>query len=526
MSDSTVDRQPSMPRLRRKTAAACWAVILTVDLGSLWFFASRHLSNLYGDGIAHVEGARRLFDSLTPGYPEIGSVWLPLFHILAAPLAINDTLWRTGLAGSLISVAAFALTAWFLLRLSLEMNGSVAAFVTLAFFLICPNMLYVASTPLTEPLAIFWAVLVVYGLFRFQQSGRTGTAVWTGVAAFFGTLTRYDGWVLLPFAALFLFFCRRRDWKDRLGQTLLFCLIAGAGPLLWLLHNAYRFHNPLEFYNGPYSAQAIYLRQLATTGYHYPTDGSLWLAARYYLEDLKIVFGPWTLELATLGIVAWIVSARLRIRRTAALLLLVPLIFYTQSMAYGSIPIYVPTLPPHTYYNLRYGLEMAPAMAVFPGFLVPERSSGWRLYVLPAVLCGVLLIQAVAVVLPGVRNIAIVQESILNTPCKKPAEQDVIQFFRSHYDGQRVLMESGEWPCVMPQDKIPYRKTLTPFNRRYWRQLRFGASRWVGWVIRKRGDSVDALMRAYPGAFSGFKQVLSDSLPHNGFVEIYRRRSP
>ncbi|MGH9352516.1 MAG: ArnT family glycosyltransferase, partial [Terriglobia bacterium] len=346
------------PRLNRRTIAVCWAVILTADLACLWFFESHGLSNLYGDGIAHVEGARRLFDSLTPGYPEIGSVWLPLFHILAAPLALNNTLWRTGLAGSLISAAAFALTAWLLFKFSFEMNRCLAAAaVTLTVFLIAPNSLYVAATPLTEPLAVFWAVLVVYGLFRFQRSGRTGTCVWTAIAAFGGTLTRYDGWFLLPFAALFVFFCRPRDWKDRWGQTLVFCLIAGTGPLLWLLHNAYRFHNAFQFYNGPYSAKAIYAHQLATTGYRYPTDGSLWLSAHYYFEAVRLVFGPWTLMLALVGLVVWLVDQRMRGRRFAALLLWAPFLFYAQSMAHGSIPIYLPTLPPHTYYNLRYGIE-------------------------------------------------------------------------------------------------------------------------------------------------------------------------
>src|SRR5271169_6150570 len=58
-------------------AAAC---IAAVTLGALYVFYSRGLTNVYGDAIAHMEGARRIFHSLTPGYEEIGTVWLPLFH--------------------------------------------------------------------------------------------------------------------------------------------------------------------------------------------------------------------------------------------------------------------------------------------------------------------------------------------------------------------------------------------------------------------------------------------------------------
>ena len=97
-------------RIPARAHGAIAALILGVTALSLHFFYARGLSNLYGDGLAHMEGARRIFDSITPGYEEIGSVWLPLYHLICAPLAINDFLWRSGLAGGLVSSAAFALT--------------------------------------------------------------------------------------------------------------------------------------------------------------------------------------------------------------------------------------------------------------------------------------------------------------------------------------------------------------------------------------------------------------------------------
>ncbi|HET7100586.1 MAG TPA: hypothetical protein VFJ52_05495, partial [Terriglobia bacterium] len=353
--------------------------------------------------------------------------------------------------------------------------------------------------------------------------GGAGTLIGTALAAFCGTLTRYDGWYLLPFAALFILVCRPRNWKDRVGQTLLFSLIAGAGPLLWLLHNAYRFHNPLQFYNGPYSAKAIYAHQLATTAFRYPTDGSAWLSAHYYLEDLKLVFGAWTLILATLGLVVWILYGALRGRRAAALLFLVPLLFYTQSLAYGSVPLYVPTLFPHTYYNLRYALEMAPALAIFPGFLITESLPRGRQLVILTAVCVILAGQAVAMGWHGARHLAVVREAVLNTPCKSEAEQRVIRFLRSHYDGQPVVLAAGKWPCVMPQIPIPYRQTITEVDHTYWQQLRFGAARYAGWIIRERDDPVDDLMKAYPQAFTDFQLVSKITLPRGAYIDIYRR---
>ena len=222
-SSDPIEYAAQPPNLSLQTSGAALGAIIVVALGSVYYFYSRGLSNLYGDGLAHVEGARRLFDSLTPGYAEIGSAWLPLYHILASPLALNTYLWRTGLAGTLISAAAFVVTAWFLFRLSFELNRNVfAAILSLVIFCFCPSMAYLASAPLTEPLTLMWTVLVVFGLFRFQQSGKGGALIGAALAAFFGTLTRYDGWYLLPFAAAFVFWARTENWRLRFRRAAIF----------------------------------------------------------------------------------------------------------------------------------------------------------------------------------------------------------------------------------------------------------------------------------------------------------------
>src|SRR5579862_6431030 len=150
MHDSAVDPPASQAepwRIPTRAHGAIMLLILAVTCLSLHVFFTRGLSNLYGDGLAHMEGARRIFDSITPGYEEIGSVWLPLYHLVCAPLAINDFLWRTGLAGGLVSSAAFALTAYLLFRLGAEINSNLAAgLVALAGVLLCPNLLYLATT--------------------------------------------------------------------------------------------------------------------------------------------------------------------------------------------------------------------------------------------------------------------------------------------------------------------------------------------------------------------------------------------
>src|SRR5579862_2762890 len=165
MHDSAVDPPASQAepwRIPTRAHGAIMLVIAIVTISSLHFFYTRGLSNLYGDGLAHMEGARRIFDSTTPGFEEIGSVWLPLYHLLCSPLARNDFLWRTGLAGGIVSSLAFALTAYLLFRLGAELNQNLSSgLVAMAGVLLCSSLLYLASTPLTEPLALLWAVLIV-----------------------------------------------------------------------------------------------------------------------------------------------------------------------------------------------------------------------------------------------------------------------------------------------------------------------------------------------------------------------------
>jgi hypothetical protein len=48
------------------------------------------------DAKAHLVVARRVFDSLTPSWEQIGAVWLPLPHVLNALPVQIDWMYRTG----------------------------------------------------------------------------------------------------------------------------------------------------------------------------------------------------------------------------------------------------------------------------------------------------------------------------------------------------------------------------------------------------------------------------------------------
>src|SRR5712691_12899465 len=90
----------------RETA---WVGVLTglCSLVSFLFYFRRGDVLLYGDAVAHINIARRLFDSRTPGLLQLGTVWLPLPHLLMVPFLLSDWMWRTGVGGSIPSMAAY-----------------------------------------------------------------------------------------------------------------------------------------------------------------------------------------------------------------------------------------------------------------------------------------------------------------------------------------------------------------------------------------------------------------------------------
>src|SRR5512135_1702926 len=103
-----------------------------VSATALLYYASHGQLLLYGDATAHIHIARRVFDSRTPGLSQLGTVWLPLPHLLMLPFLLSNWMWRTGIGGAIPSMVAYvagALGVFRLVRDSLPRSGaaSVAA---------------------------------------------------------------------------------------------------------------------------------------------------------------------------------------------------------------------------------------------------------------------------------------------------------------------------------------------------------------------------------------------------------------
>src|SRR5206468_12601077 len=81
-----------------------------VSIASFIYYARHGDLLLYGDAVAHINIARRVFDSRTPGLLQLGTVWLPLPHLLMIPFLLSDSAWQTGVGGSVPSLIAYILS--------------------------------------------------------------------------------------------------------------------------------------------------------------------------------------------------------------------------------------------------------------------------------------------------------------------------------------------------------------------------------------------------------------------------------
>src|SRR3979409_140320 len=79
-ADIVVDKLPAASPSRDWVFLA--AIAILVSISSLIFYYRYNAILLYGDAVAHINIARRVFDSRTPGFFQLGTVWLPLPHML------------------------------------------------------------------------------------------------------------------------------------------------------------------------------------------------------------------------------------------------------------------------------------------------------------------------------------------------------------------------------------------------------------------------------------------------------------
>jgi hypothetical protein len=477
---------------------------------------------LYGDAVAHINIARRVFDSQTPGLLQLGTVWLPLPHLLMIPFLLSDSAWQSGIGGAIPSMAAYVLGTAGIFRLvrgvlsadsKLDPSARIAAWLSAIIYAANPNLMYLQTTAMTESLylALFiWAV--VYFSQFVQESSRkdeppgaaASSLMRCGLCLGAACLTRYDGWFLSAAMCVAALAVILRPSDQVLRRSIVkFILLAAAAPALWLAYNAIIYRNPLEFANGPYSARAIEQKNATPGSPPHPGSHDLPVAFSYFLKsaELNMAEGNWQrlwVTLLVVGTVAILIPER---RLWPLLLLWSPLPFYILSIAYSGVPIFLPTWWPFSFYNVRYGLQLLPLFSMAAGvsayFLL---RLAWNKTAKTSVVLAALVLIAASYASVWRAQSVCFREAWVNSRSRIALETELASNLKKLGHDTALLMYLGDHVGALQQAGIPLRRTINEGNHRPWKSPvdRDGLweralahpSQYVDFVVALDGDPV------------------------------------
>jgi hypothetical protein len=484
------------------------AAVLGTIAAAVYWRAGLTLSHY--DARAHLVVARRIFDSLTPGWEQIGAVWLPLPHLLNALPVQIDWLYRTGASGIAISIASFAITVACISAIVRAVAGSrTGAILAATLFAFNPNVLYLQSTPMTEPLLFALSALVVVHLAQWATSStRYGdsndsvrirpAACWTIVAA---CLTRYEAWPIVG-AAIVL-----AAWvKWRRGTVFTAVLHESTKPALYAVGTAVFF-----------------------MGFSFATTGQWFVTGGFYVPDPKLQGQPMAIYEAirqglvglagprfvqfTIWSMAIIVIAALLRRSWSSLILPIALV------AAAALPCYA-YFAGHPFRS-RYEVPLILAGAVCIGSAVSLLRFAAPLVAIP--MLALVMVQAPTF---DAELAPMLVEAQLDR-ANSFGRRTVTACLQQQYDHSTIMASMGSLAHYM-QELSHAGFDLADFLHEgsgpMWAvALHQDPSLIVGWILIEEfaegGDRLHQLAKAWPGFLKDYERVCE-----GGNVALYRRK--
>jgi hypothetical protein len=518
-----------------RSAARVAGIAFLVSFFSFLHYLQRGDLLLYGDAVAHINIARRVFDSQTPGLLQLGTVWLPLPHVLMIPFIFSNSVWQNGSGGSIPSMIAYVFGVvgiFSLVRDALDSDprtksaANVGAAAAAFAYGANPNLIYMQASAMTESLYLALFIWSVAYFAEFARSlketstqkadgGRTRSIrralVRCACCLAAAELTRYDGWFLATMMGAAVVIITLRHWQNGTVRraAIKFLVIIAIAPALWLAYNRVIYGSASAFATGPYSAKAIEQR----VGAPNPALHNAKVAAIYFLKSaqLNLADGNWGRFWLLSAFVALAISAwKLRSQLPSLLPLWAPLVFYAFSIAYGSVPLHVSTWWPFATFNQRYGLQLLPMFAVSVGLLTASilnangrsessRAGGQHGWKLAAILLALVVVSYGFVWTSGPQCL---QEAQHNWRIRSPLNSAVERVVTHLPRNSMYLMDLGEHVGVMEQAGIPLRQVINQDNHRawmhpydpdgLWERALADPSRYVDFVIVFEGDAVDS----------------------------------
>ncbi|MBP9669941.1 hypothetical protein KBD75_00920 [Candidatus Woesebacteria bacterium] len=473
-------------------------LLTAISIYYFWYYLQNGLGLSYNDARSHLDIGRRVVEGLKPGMAQLGSVWLPLNHMLMIPLIWNDWMWHSGFAGAVWNMLSFIGTgliiSQYLKKLNIDWIGRL---VGVAVFAANVNVLYLQSTAMTEPLLLFTMTMSCYYLLTWHQNegilGLIKAALWVMLA----TLVRYDGWFLLGVAGLLVLrhsWVTGTDldsWKVRFsrmeGITVLFSTLAVMGVVGWFVWNLLIFRDPLYFMLGEFSAHAQQLVMEAAGAL--PTKHDLLLSLKVYFYSF--FYSSYTYP-AILAIIAYIYMWRDKTinleSRFASLALWAPLAFNILALYFGFSVIYVQGISGDTWFNIRYGVMLAPTLAIMIGYLV-GRAKAFR----PLLIGSLLFVLFFAF---ANHDAVSIDDARVGSSQKNVSE--VSGYLNEHAKDTPgfILISAASHDAIIFSSGLPMKKFIHEGTGKYWESATTTPDRWARWIVMRTYDDADLTWKA------------------------------
>jgi hypothetical protein len=411
----------------------------------------------------------------------------------------------------------------------LMVRHQFAAWIALFFFITNPNVLYLQTTALTEPVLLMALTASTYYLVRWSLQDSVADLAKAALFAAVAVGTRYDGWFFALASGVIILLTtllRTRDVDRAEGTTLAYLALPLFAMLLWLFYNWLIFGDPLEFERGRFSA-AFQQGQIAAQGM-LPTKLHLLVSLKTYSGDVLLNLGSLVTALGVTGLVIYAASNRMRPESLAAYSFVAAYVFNVIALYLGQTTITTPLSRPPGYFNTRYGLVALPAAAFFIGYLADFLARRYKPVLSATVLCALLLLQGALWAPDWPLRVVTIADGLQHEPETHAAIPAAV-WLGHHYDGGSILYDEADFggkirvPAMIVQasglDMRDFYLVGPLQNMVLKDPARF--VRWIVFAPLNPNDRVNATL----GGTSYLKKYYAPQFKGGGYV-IYRRTGP
>ncbi len=483
---------------------------LIVPLAILFAVVATYLSYTndrvitYGDAESHLNIAKRIIHSITSGFAQMGGIWLPIPHLMMVPFVYFDTLWRTGLAGSIVSGFSYVISSIFVYRTFYYLTKhKLSSFIAFMVFALNLNVLYMQSTPMTElPLIMFFMVSSYFFIKFIKNPHDAISLIFAALFGFLASLSRYDGWFLVIFEAMIVVMIhfplkatiealKKKDVKwlfknfqTAEGQVLMYASLAFFGILLWLIWGYLILGDPFYFTNSSFSAKSQQQSWLARG--ELPAYKHILMALGYYAVTVLSNAGILPFLIALLGFITYALHKADKHRFYIMIMFSVPFVFNVYTMFVGQSVIFIPHITPTTFewtlFNVRYGIMMIPTVAFFVAFLFMNSKVTGRV-----VIVTLLAFQLFLYTVGYSRIITLADGSVGLSRAKRP---DAEFWIKEHYDYGIVLLDDYARTVSIVRSGFKMQDIIYIGNKPYWEESLVQPDKYARWIIMQKNDTV------------------------------------